>query len=143
MQGRWGRGGADDDIKERGKPAQAAFPVLHLLPEPCRMGGGREGVGKGWGWRGGQRKKKQQSVQNFTEASAGCLNINLKASINNGVRHAANWGPSEPTLISGPSLASPCSTPDRSLDRLGRPLTGVYWLILDTVRSFFFPLEKF
>lgn len=145
-------GGTDDDIKKQGEPAQAAFPVLfvvlpaylekflHLLPEPCRMGRRKRRSGKGMGGGGESRaeeeKKKTRSVQHFTEASAGCLNINLKASINNGVRHAANWGPSEPTLVSGPSVASPCSIPDWSLDRRGRHLTGVYWLVLDTVRSF-------
>lgn len=101
----------------------------------------RSGEGMGGGGESRRREKKNRSLQHFTEASAGCLNINLKASINNGVRHAANWGSSEPTLVSGPSLASPRSIPDWSLDRLGRHLTGVYWLVLDTVRSFF-PLEK-
>lgn len=119
------------------------FDICSL--SPAGWGGGREG-GEGDGGRRGEqsrgRKKKNRSVQHFTEASAGCLNINLKASINNGVRHAANWGPSEPTLVSGPSVASPCSIPDWSLDRRGRHLTGVYWLVLDTVRSFF-PQKNF
>lgn len=75
MQRHAGGGGADDDIKKQGEPAQAAFPVLfvvlpaylekflHLLPEPCRMGRRKRRRGRGWGeaGRAEQRKRKKKT----------------------------------------------------------------------------------
>lgn len=112
---------AADAIENEESPAQAVFPALltvphihlgkflHLPSEPWRRGEeeekGRAGgglAGRGGGVSGGEEGKPGMShtSQKEAEVSAGHCNINLKASINNGARRAADWPP-EPALLLG------------------------------------------